>query len=907
MFDVEDFQEYPTLSNLILKFNKFQKKNKIIKVSKLIEELELLIKDQELVIPVTYILSIIAEHNINLISEGIIENIQTYLQSDNLKLKINSISILGFFILANTSYIDKYYFDFVKLLADKSQDIRDNGHFFLHEFIKEKPDKICSYINILLKALLLEDKNTNNIISLLNYLDYCPSLDFKQLYRFREISKNLISDYIDDKKSEIFLKTVVLIKKFYISLEEMDFKNAKFEILIKSLDDLFLMKKFNFSEVLKKKPVRLKDFINYFKRSRLKNKEIYFYIKLNEENILFFELEKEKLLNFFQKNNKISLEKLYDLFSPIVDKSEFKLLMNMLLKLGHIRGYLSKFYFYSYNYLKDDIINKFQQKGIVYLKNYNFLPPDFVYSIIDDLGKKSKEIYLLGKNKRSFYSFKSIIKQINTTAAKNSSIDLKAYRDRLLDVDFIKLIKNLPKEYLTNYHKGTFWLTNIGFTKIKTEIENSKLIGFFNMAKISERLNIKKILLMDVLELYVDLRSGIWDKSKDIFYYSKYITERIENVNIIDDEEEKEKKINFLVRELNIDKNIILTKIDENYQLIGEEIKVQDQIKISEYSEKLGMDNKSFMDFIGELGLNYLIKGDILIISPSRIADATKGIRSMLIEKSKDVDFITFGSFDINSTLVEELIRELEEDEKIKGIFYEDGKEILFYTERGISNLMLDNSMLFSFYDLFYGKELSEDEINLIKEKFNDLLKNKKLKGSFDEKTLTFSSDDVIFAGDYNKVVYDFTKKVNNYIKIFDREFQAIKVILVKRNEIIYPQEIKFIQEKIDKINITYVKWRSLLDAFIMNANNKLLMDQGYTLKRYQGLASDKKEEIKIFREDPDVYEALEAFNSWVKLFNELELNWGKLLFLQKTFINNPEDEETEKKIDELLTNLNLI
>ena len=38
----------------------------------------------------------------------------------------------------------------------------------------------------------------------------------------------------------------------------------------------------------------------------------------------------------------------------------------------------------------------------------------------------------------------------------------------------------------------------------------------------------------------------------------------------------------------------------------------------------------------------------------------------------------------------------------------------MFYTERGIRNLMLENSFLFSFHDLFYGKELNQTEIEFI-------------------------------------------------------------------------------------------------------------------------------------------------------------------------------------------------
>jgi len=451
------------------------------------------------------------------------------------------------------------------------------------------------------------------------------------------------------------------------------------------------------------------------------------------------------------------------------------------------------------------------------------------------------------------------------------------------------------------------WLTNIGKTKIKKEIDNSKIIGFFNISRISEKLNIKAILLMDVVELYIDLRSGIWNNTKEIFYYSKFLNTRIEEINQISDEVERTHQVNLLARELNIDKNIILTKIDENLRLIGEEIKAQDQVDIGEYSEKLGMDDDAFMAFINELGLNYFIKGKQLILNLEKINEAKIGIKSFLIEKSKSEDYISFGNFSVKAIIVEDLVRELEDDKKIKGIFYDDGNELVFYTAKGIEKLMLENSMLFSFHDLLYGKELSEHELEVIREIFDDLINTRKLKGNFEESTLTFSSAEVIFAKDYNIVVDDFLRIVNGYIVKFNHEFKVIKKILSKRTEIIYPQEIKLIQESIDRININYVKWRAHLDSLIMTANKSLLKEQGYSYKRYQGLSEKDKAEIKVFKEDPDVYDALQSFNSWVNFFNTLELSYGKIIFLQKKLINNPEDSDADQKVNELLRNLNII
>ncbi|MFW9898377.1 MAG: hypothetical protein ACFFDO_03870, partial [Candidatus Thorarchaeota archaeon] len=148
MFDVEEFEEYPSLRNIVEKINKIYSKQKIEKVAKLIDDLENLLENSDLVVSITYILSIIAENNVDLIKERIIEKIKPFIHSRNVKLKINSIIILGFFLLRNSNYIERNFPDFANLLNDKVEDVRDNTHYFLQEFIKITPNLMKSYGNV---------------------------------------------------------------------------------------------------------------------------------------------------------------------------------------------------------------------------------------------------------------------------------------------------------------------------------------------------------------------------------------------------------------------------------------------------------------------------------------------------------------------------------------------------------------------------------------------------------------------------------------------------------------------------------------------------------------------------------------------------------------------------------------
>ncbi|MFX0036778.1 MAG: hypothetical protein ACFE9I_14205 [Candidatus Hermodarchaeota archaeon] len=908
MFNLDEFENSPILEK-VEKLNKYLIKNKSDKIQKAIKELENLLDQRKDIVPITYILSILAENRLELISEQLIQKIGLFLHSDNQKLQINSLIIIGFAMLANSKYIDVYFHEFTKFLTNESNDIRNNIHYFLLELVKSNPNLSYSLVDNVLMSFSIE-KNDYNIISLLELLEFCDELEFDQLYNFRDVSKSIISAFQDTKVSEIYTKLKLIIKKYFPSFENLDWENQDSEKINFSIEDQFLMKKHNFTSISKNSDIILKDYMKKFAKSNLKDKKVYFYMKTKDNVIFIYELEKSKLHKFFETEIKISNEKISKMFSNIIDNdSELKRFIKTLIKLKIVKGYYSDTgFFYPYGYIKSKFLEDLQEHGSLNVEKFNFIPRKFIEKSINDISEYTNQKFLKSKDNVLYFSLKKIQNEINIDAAKNTIIDLKSYRDILTEEDFIKLIKRLPKEYLSDFHKGTQWLTNLGIQKITNEVQNSKIVGYFDISKISEKLNIGQLLLLDVFDQFVDLRSGIWDKTKTVFYYSKYVKDRINEINVLVNEIDKSKQINKISNDLNIDKNHILTKIDENLQLIAEEIKQKDQIRINEYLEKTGMEIDSFLKFIDDLNISYFKKADLLIFNPTKIEEAKNEIKHMLIDKSKSNEFISIGTYDLQSKLIKDLINDLIIDGKMKGIFYENNGEGFFYTERGIRKLMIENSFLFSFHDLFYGKELNQTEIELLREIFDDLIKDRKIKGTFDEETLTFSSDDVIFAKDYNTIVFEFEKMVNNHTKMFETEFQKIKKILIKKQETIYPQEIKVIQEIIDRINEKYINWRSGLEAFIRKMNKKLLREQGVSVRKHKNhFIKEKQEEVKSLEEDPEVFELMDKFNGWIKLFNKLELKYPNIIFYQKRLINNPKDEESNNKLNELLAELNLV
>lgn len=909
MFNLDEFKNNSILQPIVEKLNKSLIKDKVTKILKIMNELEELLDLKEHLVPVTYILSILAENHFNYISEKIIIKLESLLDFDDNKVRTNTVIILGFAMLANPYYIEKYFEKFINLIQEQNNDIRENIYFFLHKILANNQELVVPFKDLVLDALVKENKE-ENLLSLLNFFEWCKNYNFKDLYRFREISKSLYSKIAKEKDNPLFLKLVDLMKTIFPVFKDIEFYDFEPKQLLEILERHILIKRYNFTEISKTEKIRIKDFIKNLKKSILVDKEIYFYTKVSDKLLMYvYEVEKEKVIEFFNKNQKISETEILNNLPVFKDEIELSIFVKTLIKLNHIKGYYSELgYFYPYNYLKSEFIQELESKGLINIKKFDYIPPKLIDEIIKDISISTKHDFLLSKSKKIYYSLKKIQNQINSEAAKRSSIDLKLFRERILDNDFIKLVKSLPKEYLTTYHKGTQWLTNLGLLRVKKEIENSKIIGYYSITEISKKLNISEILLIEILDLYIDHRSGIFNREKDRFYYSKFLNTKIDEINSITDIDKKNEKIDSLAEDLNIDTHHILSKIDENLREIGEEIKQEEKINIYDYLDKTGMSYHSFLEFINELNLSYFKKGDILIFNESKISEAKNDIKLILIEKSKSEDYIKIGDLDIPSNLVENLLEELQETEKIKGIFYDDNGEIKFYTEKGIERLMLENSYLFSFHDFFYDKQLDSKENELLYFIFKKLIAEKKLKGSFDVETLTFSSYDVLFAQNYNAVLFEFEKMVNKYIRNFSIEFQKIKKILTKKNETIFPQEIKTVQESIDTLNEKSIRWRNGLEAFIRKANVQLLKKQGYTLKRYKSMqfSADKKEDVKLFEEDPDVIDLLNDFNSWFKLFNEIEIKYGNIIFYQKRLIRNPENKEIQDKFNKLLNQLRL-
>jgi len=138
MFNLEEFKDNAILESIVGRLNKYLSKNKVEKVPKLVEELKALLDEDGVLVPVTYVLSVLAEENFKFISADIIEKVQDFLKAPELKLRLNVVIILGFAMITNSEYINNYLLDFILALKDDNSDIKGNAYYFLQEIVKIK-------------------------------------------------------------------------------------------------------------------------------------------------------------------------------------------------------------------------------------------------------------------------------------------------------------------------------------------------------------------------------------------------------------------------------------------------------------------------------------------------------------------------------------------------------------------------------------------------------------------------------------------------------------------------------------------------------------------------------------------------------------------------------------------------
>jgi hypothetical protein len=761
MFQVQDFKKYDDIYPLVEKLDSLFESSQLKKASKIITQLLAFGSDMKYRVPISYIFSIIAEHDSSLLPKKVIEKCKSWLASNKESLRLNSAAVIGSYLVKNYTDIEEFnnlFSVFIRLLKDDSPDIRDNIFLFLDKLVNKinfKPQ-----VDFLLDALTSEN-TPKNIISLLKFISSCNELEFEKLQDLRESLIYIVKKSFYD--SLIFRNSIKSITaKFYPNLSHIDFTTCTANDLIIALQNLILIIRYKFPAP--ETPFE-EEIDEYFSSTIEKHRQpqekakhmISFSLRL-EDVLHIYILEKQPLISFFNQTYFIKAPEINSQFSLLDSGEELKAVISHLLKHGFIFGYYSRLgNFYPEQYLRGLILDELNNKGRMNITDFKHIPSFTIREMIKSFGNTFNDNLLEAKESGTYYSCAHVYATINNLAKKNSSIGFQEYKKLLKPSSYYNLVKNLPSEYFSQYHEETSFLTNYGLNQILNEIRHSQSIGFYSISNLSSKFNVPLNLLKKVVKEVVDRRSGIYDISKDTFYYTQFIRNKIKSIT--KDELHTQETIDTIANELHIPQFHIARTLEAHQHSIEVEIRQQDKISIKRYMGITGLDYDEFMEFIDSLECDYLRHGIWLIFDKEKIEKAKEDIKTTLLDQTRRASqiILTSQNFRITYKLIYNIAQELYNKGKIEGIFYQSEKRTLFYTPKGISNLIKRNQTYFSYSDLFPGKELSTKDIDLLTMSIKKLLEEKKLKGKFNEEELKFSSYDTIYANNTRELIFRFS------------------------------------------------------------------------------------------------------------------------------------------------------
>lgn len=275
---------------------------------------------------------------------------------------------------------------------------------------------------------------------------------------------------------------------------------------------------------------------------------------------------------------------------------------------------------------------------------------------------------------------------------------------------------------------------------------------------------------------------------------------------------------------------------------------------------------------------------------------------------------LSYDYFKIAPPIINQLALDLYTTDKIEGIFYYNGTYFEFYPVKHIRNYMIDHQFHFTFEEITPFKELSrldphlpaekvkelieDKEIELLTTILKDLMKKEKVKGTFDDKKLSFSSFDWTFARTYEKVINRCTTLITPLFPTFEQTHSTIKEVLTDKEKVLSPKAIDIIEGEIKKIQSNFETWRSDIYGIIGNANLDL-----FDREKIEKLENAPKN-LKRIQDDPLLAELLEKFESWTRLINEIEVKYGSIIYYHKWLVKNPESKETSHKLNSLYKEL---
>ena len=254
--------------------------------------------------------------------------------------------------------------------------------------------------------------------------------------------------------------------------------------------------------------------------------------------------------------------------------------------------------------------------------------------------------------------------------------------------------------------------------------------------------------------------------------------------------------------------------------------------------------------------------------------------------------------FNISEKAIMEIINSLydiksRERDKIKGILVDPD---LFITTKGIKHRILQSSDYISPETVIPERPLTKEEEYLVVKILEDVIKSGELSGIYDEKTHIFKSDDTKVLEDYVKSKFNVEDIVEAYTNYMYDIYKKIKNIVLEKDDL-YPGDINKVNYLIKNTIEKFQNWEHNLKESINSMQKSLenleSINEDLT---FDDILDFKEEKVKKI----DADQVMQKFLNWKQLIYDLEQNIPLIINVKKKLLDNPDDENLLKNLDEL-------
>ena len=834
------------------------------------------------------------------LTPDLIEPLSTLLTSDTGEIRLDALILLGTVTLGKVERSEPIHGDLIdtlaKMLDDSVVEIRSNALFF----IEELPEEYFPYLGSKIKKLLefLDETDHSSVIEAV--LHILSKLWKSSLSIMLDVFVSLTKIYKDTGHREKEEKTLQFLGTGLKELENhlKTERNITKRDVVVFLDDRYpLIKIYDINKIAQEEKMDAREVEKNFQE--ITGDDTIFRFFYQDKKKYFVEIETEPLVKLLSKQVRIE-DLLIMLGTETLDAiSLLNLLVRKLVKAKLIRGYLSKSHFYSYESIKESMMNDIRRTGEVNLDNYaKTINYDFVLQIADNINKETKFKGIYSKNKSFFMTLSKVMKEIERICVKESICDLSEYKTSYLPQDYELIESDCKKKFFTKYHDELRWMTNIGYTRLSSRFKTGQTVGYINLSKIIEEEQIPDSIASVIFNNWIKSVPGVWDKTHQVYYLNKYIKQKIKQKG--HKAGNQEGLIQDLAKDLNIENGAIATNLNQERAEIINQIKSKPSIDLNTYCRALGMKREEFLNFVNDLDVEYLVQQNQMIFDPKQIERRKKDITKKLEDlayKNHEL-FIPDLSHQLNFSehMIYDIIADLWEDKQLIGTFVSDD---FFITDAGIRDRIFYNKDFVTMEILFPDNELDEDSKSYIITILEKLVDSGKLIGAYENGE--FRGEDALSVKKYDDDRVNAQEMLDDYVKVMRTVYQKVKEIYMEKSDI-RPGDIKrkdFLVKKrvLDELQI----WEKGLKHAIKKAEVSFdsLDDAGEMT--FGDILDQEETSGKAKIDGPAV---LAEFNEWKQIIMDIDVSVDEIPAYKKRLKDDPENESIKEKLEQLYDKL---